>query len=129
MPGTIRSLLRGEAPIIRSDGTLRRDYLHVDDAVAGYLALGAALMDGRERAEAFNFGHGRPVSVLEVVDAIGQAVGRVDLAPVIRSDAPNEIPAQWLDSAKAMDRLGWTPALTLDAGLQRTVPWYREALA
>ena len=47
----------------------------------------------------------------------------------IRSDAPNEIPAQWLDSAKAMDRLGWTPALTLDAGLQRTVPWYREALA
>ena len=51
-----------------------------------------------------------------------------DLKPVIRSDAPNEIPAQWLDSAKAMDRLGWTPALTLDAGLERTVPWYREAL-
>ncbi len=64
-------------------------------------ALGAALLDGRERAEAFNFGHGRPVSVLEIVDAIGQAVGRPDLAPVIRSDAPNEIPAQWLDSSKA----------------------------
>jgi len=65
VPGTIRSLLRGEAPIIRSDGTLQRDYLHVDDAVTAYLALGAALMDGRERSEAFNFGHGRPVSVLE----------------------------------------------------------------
>ncbi len=129
VPGTIRALLRSEAPIIRSDGTLQRDYLHVDDAVAAYLALGAALMDGRERAEAFNFGHGRPVSVLEVVDAIGQAVGRADLAPVIRSDAPNEIPAQWLDSTKAKDRLDWTPALTLEAGLQRTVPWYREALA
>jgi CDP-glucose 4,6-dehydratase len=129
VPGTIRSLLRGQAPIIRSDGTLQRDYLHVDDAVTAYLALGAALMDGRERAEAFNFGHGRPVSVLEIVEAIGEAVGRSDLAPVIHSDAPNEIPAQWLDSAKATSRLGWTPALTLAAGLERTVPWYREALA
>ena len=81
VPGTIRALLRGEAPIIRSDGTLQRDYLHVDDAVAAYLALGAALMDGRERSEAFNFGHGRPVSVLEVVDAIGQAVGATRPGP------------------------------------------------
>jgi len=129
VPGTIRALLRDEAPILRSDGTLQRDYLHVDDAVSGYLALGSALMDGRERGEAFNFGHGRPVSVLEMVDAIGRAVGRLDVAPVIRSDAPNEIAAQWLDSSKAASRLGWVPALTLDAGLERTVPWYREALA
>jgi CDP-glucose 4,6-dehydratase len=129
VPGTIRSLLNGEAPIIRSDGTLQRDYLHVDDAVTGYLALGAALIDGRERAEAFNFGHGRPVSVLEIVEEIGLAVGRTDLVPIIRSDAPNEIPAQWLDSAKATSRLGWTPALSLDEGLRRTIRWYREALA
>ena len=128
VPGTIRSLLGGEAPIIRSDGTLQRDYLHVDDAVTAYLALGAALMEGRERAEAFNFGHGRPVSVLEIVEEIGVAVGRTDLAPVIRSDAPNEIPAQWLDSSKAAGRLGWKPALSLQQGLARTVEWYREAL-
>ena len=129
VPGTIRSLLRGEAPIIRSDGTLQRDYLHVDDAVTAYLALGAALMDGRERSEAFNFGHGRPVSVLAIVEAIGVAVGRTDLVPTIQSDAPNEIPAQWLDASKAAARLGWSPELTLAAGLSRTVPWYREALA
>jgi dTDP-D-glucose 4,6-dehydratase len=128
VPGTIRSLLGGEAPIIRSDGTLQRDYLHVDDAVTGYLALGAALMEGRERAEAFNFGHGRPVSVLEIVEEIGKALGRTDLAPIIRSDAPNEIPAQWLDCGKAASRLGWKPALTLQQGLARTVEWYREAL-
>ena len=128
VPGTIRSLLRGEAPVIRSDGTLQRDYLHVDDAVTGYLALGAALLDGRERAEAFNFGHGRPVSVLEIVEEIGKALGRTDLVPVIRSEAPNEIPAQWLDSAKAASRLGWKPALTLQQGLSHTVEWYREAL-
>jgi CDP-glucose 4,6-dehydratase len=129
VPGTIRSLLRGEHPIIRSDGTPRRDYLFVDDAVTGYLALGAALLDGREHGEAFNFGHGEPVAVLKLVEEIGSAVGRTDLTPVVRSDAPNEIPAQWLDATKARTRLGWTAAFSLRGGLTRTVAWYREALA
>jgi CDP-glucose 4,6-dehydratase len=129
VPGTIRSLLSGEAPIIRSDGTLQRDYLHVDDAVTGYLALGEALMAGHELGEAFNFGNGRPVTVLEIVDEIGKVLGRTDLAPIIRSDAPNEIPAQWLDASKAASRLGWTPGLTLAEGLRRTAEWYRAVLA
>ena len=129
VPGTIRSLMLGEAPIIRSDGTLQRDYLHVDDAVTGYLALGEALMAGRELGEAFNFGTGQPVAVLEIVNEIGKVVGRTDLAPIIKSDAPNEIPAQWLDASKAASRLGWAPGLTLSAGLRRTVDWYREVLA
>lgn len=128
VPGTIRSLLRGERPVLRSDGTPRRDYLFVDDAVAGYFSLGAALMDGCEHGEAFNFGHGEPVAVFGLVDEIGRAVGRTDLAPIVQSDAPNEIPAQWLDAAKARTRLGWTPAFTLPEGLERTVEWYREAL-
>lgn len=128
VPGTIRSLLRGERPIIRSDGTPRRDYLFVDDAVSGYLALGAALMDGRERGEAFNFGHGEPVAVIDLVTEIGRVVGRADLAPIIESNAPNELDAQWLDATKARTRLGWEPALTLHEGLVRTVDWYREVL-
>ena len=129
VPGTIRSLLQGERPKIRSDGTLRRDYLFVDDAVTGYLALGAALIDGRENGEAFNFGHGEPVAVLPLVEEIGRAVGRMDLAPVIQADAPNEIPAQWLDATKARTRLEWAPDFTLREGLTRTVEWYREVLA
>lgn len=129
VPGTIRSLLLGEAPIIRSDGTPQRDYLHVDDAVTGYLALGEALMSGRELGEAFNFGNGRPVAVLEIVGEIGKVLGRTDLTPIIKSDAPNEIPAQWLDASKAARRLGWTPGLTLSEGLVRTAAWYRTVLA
>ena len=129
VPGTIRSLLRGEPPVIRSDGTLQRDYLYVDDAVSAYLALGAALMSGGERGEAFNFGNDEPVTVLDLVDHIRRAVGRTALAPVIQSDAPNEIPAQWLDSTKARTRLGWVPAFGLSDGLSKTVEWYRQALA
>ena len=113
--------------MIRSDGTLQRDYLHVDDAVSAYLVLGSALMDGRQAGEGFNFGHGTPVSVLEIVEEISHALDS-GIEPVIQDDAPNEIQAQWLDSTKAADRLGWTPSLSLQAGIAKTVPWYRELL-
>ncbi len=128
VPGTIRSLLRGERPIIRSDGTLRRDYLFVDDAVDAYLATASALIEGREHGEAFNFGNGAGVAVLEMVAAIRAAIGDESLAPIVEGHAPNEIPAQWLDSTKARDRLGWMPRYGLREGLDRTVPWYRELI-
>ena len=128
VPGTIRSLLRGDRPIVRSDGTLERDYLYVDDAVAGYLALAAALLAGRESGEAFNFGRGEPVSVLQIVEEIGRAIGRTDLPADVHSDAPNEIQAQWLDVRKARTRLEWAPSVDLPIGLRRTVEWYRQAL-
>jgi CDP-glucose 4,6-dehydratase len=128
VPGTVRSLLRGERPSIRSDGTLKRDYLFVDDAVDAYLAIAVALVGDRECGEAFNFGNGEPVTVLELVDAVARAVGRNDLEPVIQSNAPNEIPAQWLDSGKARARLGWSPAFDLESGLTQAVAWYRAVL-
>jgi CDP-glucose 4,6-dehydratase len=129
VPGTIRSLLRGGRPIIRSDGSPRRDYLFVEDAVSGYIALGAAILDGREYGEAFNFGHGEPVAVLDLVEEITRAAGRTDLAPIILSEAPNEIPAQWLDATKARTRLGWVHNFALPEGVARTVEWYRDVLA
>jgi CDP-glucose 4,6-dehydratase len=129
VPGTIRSLIQGDRPVVRSDGTPKRDYLYVDDAVTGYLAIGAALMEGREHGEAFNFGSGVPVAVLDLVDEIGRAAGRTDLRPLVKSDAPHEIEAQWLDSTKARTNLGWEPSFGLSTGLNRTVAWYREVLA
>ena len=128
VPGTIRSLMRGQRPIIRSDGTPSRDYLFVDDAVSAYLLLGASLMRGLEHGEAFNFGHGEPVAVLDLVSEIIEVVGRHDLPPEILSESPNEIQAQWLDASKAKSRLRWTPAFTLRSGLGRTVEWYLELL-
>lgn len=128
VPSTIRSLLCGERPVIRSDGTPKRDYLFVEDAVSGYLALGAALLDGREHGEAFNFAPGEPVAVSDLVDRIARILGRVDLPPIILANAPNEIPAQWLDSTKARVRLSWEATVGLDDGLRQTADWYRRLL-
>ncbi len=129
VPGTIRSVLRGERPVIRSDGSHLRDYLYIQDGVSGYLAIGEALANNPPLAgEAFNFGHNAPVSVLELVTAISAACGRGDLTPEVRNEAKNEILNQSLDASKAREMLGWAPQWGLEEGLRETVGWYREFL-
>ena len=125
IPGTIRAALRGERPILRSDGRFRRDWVYVGDAVRAYLRLYEVAAE--RQGQAFNFGPGAPADVLEVVAAIGRALA-LPIDPDIRNEARAEIRDQWLDSRRAETELGWSPAWTLDSGLAPTVAWYREFL-
>jgi len=129
VPDTVRSLIRGERPVIRSDGTMLRDYLYVEDAVGAYVTLAERMVRAEFQGELFNFGIDAPKSVLEVVQTIVALSERPDLEPVVLSDAPNEIPAQYLDSSKARRVLGWSPAFSFEEGLRRTIAWYRSFLS
>jgi CDP-glucose 4,6-dehydratase len=129
VPGTIRSLLRGERPVLRSDGRPRRDYLYVQDAVSAYVRLAEILLSGDALGEAFNFGHNEPISVIEIVDELRAILGREDLDPVILGGAIGEIPDQYLDASKAAARLNWRPRFGIQEGLRETVAWYRDLLA
>ena len=129
VPGTIRALLAGERPVLRSDGTPRRDYLYVEDAVSAYITLAEALLGGDARGEAFNFGHNKPVAVMEIVNALREITDRRDLEPIILDEASREIAEQYLDSSKARESLRWTPRVSLRDGLASTVEWYRDLLA
>jgi CDP-glucose 4,6-dehydratase len=127
-PGTIRLLLEGKAPVIRSDGTLTRDYLFVEDGALSYLRLAEALTEQPELGgEAFNFSAERPLSVLEVVALMQASVG-TDFEPDIRDTASGEIPHQYLSAAKARSVLGWEPKYSVEEGLDATVAWYRAFL-
>lgn len=128
VPGTIRSALEGRGPILRSDGTYVRDYLYVEDVVDAYMVLAEHV--GREgvRGEAFNFSPERPLTVLEITRAVLEAVGRPDLEPSILDSARAEIRDQYLDSRKALERLGWKAKYGLKEGLAATVAWYRAFL-
>ena len=129
VPGTIRSYLRNEAPIIRSNGKLTRDYVYVKDVAAAYLLLGEALgKDAGVSGEGWNFGPGRPLSVLEIVEEVRAAMGISGLAPKVLNEAKHEIPDQYLDSTKARTRLGWAPKWELGPALAETVDWYRKFL-
>lgn len=128
VPGTIRSLLRGERPVIRSDGRFTRDYVYVEDVVDGYIRLAERGADADVRGRAYNLSCERPFTVLEITDAIRRLMGREDLEPVILDEVRTEIRDQYLDSTLAREQLGWRPRHSLDAGLQKTIAWYRACL-
>lgn len=125
VPGTIRSALRGESPVIRSDGQYVREYFYVRDAVGAYMQLAEALPGPACAGEAFNFGTDEPVSVLALVTRILSLMGAGHLAPTILNEASREIRSQYLDCSKARRVLGWQPSYSLDDALLETIAWYR----
>lgn len=128
VPGTIRAVLRGERPVIRSDGLSVRDYFYVEDGAAAYMTLAERLAaDPALRGEAFNFSNESQVTVLELVRRILAALGAT-VEPDVRNEASNEIRHQYLTARKARERLGWAPLFSLEQGLSRTVSWYRAHL-
>ena len=126
VPGTIRSVVRGERPIIRSDGLFTRDYLYVEDGAWAYLLLAEQMAARPElRGEVFNFSYEIRMTVLELVTKLLAAMGSA-LEPDVRNEVSNEIRDQYLDATKAKTMLGWTPRFTFDSGLAATVDWYKE---
>jgi CDP-glucose 4,6-dehydratase len=126
IPEVAVAVLEGRPPVIRSDGSPERDFLHVDDAVSAYLAIAAAL-DGDAAGEAFNAGGERPHSVREVVELIAVAAGggiEPDFQGVGNPDG--EIDRQFVDSSKLRGLTGWRPRVGLEEGLRGTLEWYRE---
>lgn len=128
VPGTIRSVLRDERPVIRSDGTMVRDYLYAVDGALAYLQLAEAMAANPDlRGEAFNFSAEQPLSVLELTAMVQEAAG-TDLEPDVRNIAAHEIPEQFLSAAKARKVLDWEPRYSMPDALADTVRWYRDYL-
>jgi CDP-glucose 4,6-dehydratase len=129
VPGTIRSVFRGERPIIRSDGQYVRDYFYVEDGAEAYMVLAERLAADRTLVgAAFNFSNEIQVTVLELVRTILRLM-ESDLEPDVRNEASGEIRYQYLSAEKARRVLGWAPRFSLEDGLTRTIAWYREMLA
>ena len=129
IPGTILSVLRDEAPIIRSDGTPVREFVHADDVARGYLLLAEKIED--TKGEAFNFGAGDPVQMLDLANRIIRLAGKEgQIKPHVMLDhkIEREIDAQYLSADKAEARLGWRAEISLEVGLKQTIDWYRANL-
>jgi CDP-glucose 4,6-dehydratase len=127
IPDVIMRLIKGEEPVIRSDGTPERDYMFIDDSVSAYLTLAENLHRKEITGEAFNFGTGKPISVLELYSKILKLMGS-KAKPKILGEARNEIDRQYLDSRKAEKLLKWKAKYTIDEGLKKTIQWYKSYL-
>jgi CDP-glucose 4,6-dehydratase len=129
VPGTIRSIMRGQPPVIRSDGSFVRDYFYVEDGAAAYMLLAERLAaDPAVRGQAYNFSNEIQLTVLDLARRILDAMGS-DLALDVRNEASNEIRHQYLSAEKARRQLDWSPLFDLDEGLRRTVAWYVDFFA
>jgi CDP-glucose 4,6-dehydratase len=129
VPGAIRALLAGERPVIRSDGLMQRDFLYAEDAVTAYLAVAGSLDRSELHGRAWNASIGRPVTVLEVVRQLTEIAG-LGVEPDVRGQGTphGELSRQWLDSSAIAEDVGWTPAWTLERGLEATYQWYAQEL-
>ncbi|OGZ55416.1 MAG: sugar dehydratase [Candidatus Ryanbacteria bacterium RIFCSPLOWO2_02_FULL_45_11c] len=128
VPGTIRSILQGVPPVLRSDGTMIRDYFYIEDGAYAYMTLAEKMDDERIYGHAFNFSNENQVTALELTQKILMAMGS-NLQPNILATATHEIPHQYLSAAKAREMLKWQPRFTLDEGLGRTIAWYQDFLS
>jgi CDP-glucose 4,6-dehydratase len=126
VPGTIRSILFDEHPIIRSDGTFIRDYIYIRDAVNAYLFLAEKMEDSGIHGEAFNFSNEIQLTVLELTNNILEMMNRSNLEPVVLNETKGEIKHQFLSATKAKNVLGWNPTYTVEEGLKETIDWYKE---
>ncbi|WP_160244155.1 GDP-mannose 4,6-dehydratase [Bacillus subtilis] len=125
IPQTIQLVLNGEAPEIRSDGTFVRDYFYIEDAVQAYLLLAEKMEETNLAGEAFNFSNEIQLTVLELVEKILKKMNS-NLKPKVLNQGSNEIKHQYLSAEKARKLLNWTPAYTIDEGLEKTIEWYTE---
>lgn len=129
IPGTIISVLKGEDPIVRSDGTPVREFIYVDDVANGYLALAEHIQS--TKGGAFNFGTNAPVTIIDLVKEVIAACGASDSVKpnvLLQSKIEHEIDAQYLSGAKMNSATGWKANISLSEGLERTVNWYREQI-
>ncbi len=116
----IRRIAEGEPIIVFGDGTQSRDFTYVDDIARGTVAALKPL-----GYEAINLGGDHPTKLSAIIDRIGQLVGK---EPRIEFHAahPADVPATWADVGKANRLLDWSPTISVEEGLRRSVAWYRE---
>lgn len=129
IPGTINSVLKNESPVIRSDGTPVREFIHIDDIVYGYLLLAENIQEAK--GEAFNFGTDEPIQMLELVKKIVKIMGKENELPpqiMLKTKIEREIDAQYLSAEKIFNRFGWKANIGLDEGLTKTIEWYQNHL-
>jgi UDP-glucuronate decarboxylase len=117
--------LKGEPVTIYGDGQQSRSFCYVDDLIGGLVAL----MDS-DRAFTGPVNLGNPVefTMLELAETVLRLTA--SRSPLVRMPLPADDPRQRQpDITLARTRLNWEPQVPLEAGLERTIAYFRQLLA
>lgn len=122
IPKFLTALTRGERPIIYGDGEQSRDFVFIEDVVEANLRAASNLRG--TGGKVFNIGSGRRVSLNQLIERLG-AILQTRIEPDRRERRAGDIRHSCSDIAAAAGLLQWTPSVTLDDGLARTLQWYQ----
>ncbi len=116
----VRWIEQGEPLTVYGDGTQKRDFTYVNDIARGTQAC--LDVDG---FEIVNLGNDDPVELIELIHTIEEHVGKEAVLEHEPSH-PADMDATWADISKARKLLSWSPKVSLDEGIQRTVRWWED---
>ena len=129
IPGVVKWLIEGETPILRTNGTFKRDWVYVEDVVQAYIGVADALLDNKRKiSEAYNFSSTEYLSVMDVYKKIVNNFSDNYVEPIIQENSEYEIKDQYLSSKKIKDELGIESIFDIDTSLTKTIKWYEEHL-
>jgi CDP-glucose 4,6-dehydratase len=126
VPETIISALMNKNIIIRSNGKLVRDYLHVNDAVDAYFLLMKKLSNDKQNLRIYNVGSKYNLSVLDLVKIILKIINNQKTKIIVKNYSKNEIKFQKLNYNKITKELKWKQKINMDEGLKNTIDWYKQ---
>jgi UDP-glucose 4-epimerase len=120
IPLTAARILRGQPPVIHGDGRQTRDFLFVEDTVD---AIAAAYEQPATRGQVINLASGQETAIGDLIGAICRYFGYT--GPIDHQPArPADVRRHRGDVTRAQDILGFSPKVSLDAGIRRTLDWY-----
>ncbi|MEQ8594812.1 MAG: NAD-dependent epimerase/dehydratase family protein [Parvibaculum sp.] len=114
-----KQILAGKELIVYGDGSQARDFLYIEDLVDGIRRTMESNAVG-----VYQLGSGYPTTVNELLDAMGNVVGRTDLPITFEAFRVGEIHRTWCEISRAREACGFDPATSLSDGLERTWAWF-----
>lgn len=126
IPDVMKSIIKNKPIVLRSDGKMRRDYLHVDDAANAYYLLMRFMIKNKIFLKIYNVGSKTNFTVIELVKKILMYSKIKNHKIIIKNQAKNELKFQKLDFNKIMRELKWYQKITFENGLKDTISWYHK---
>jgi CDP-glucose 4,6-dehydratase len=127
VPNTVRAVVEGKSVFIR-DNRATRPWMHVLDALSGYLLLGQRLLEGNKQyAKPWNFGpsYENSISVVDAVKLMQEYWNSITIG-LDSVEHPHEAISLNLDCSQALWELNWFPVWKIRKVMSKTVVWYKK---
>jgi len=118
----VKSMLVGQSPILADNAAVKRDLIHIDDAVHATLLAASAV---RVSGQVYNVASGRPANLLDVVATVNDIIG-ANIQPIFKGSQLMPASPSLVSITRAETELGFCPGVDLKQGLRSLIEFYAQ---